>query len=252
MNILPIPAFHDNYIWLIETQAGKAIVVDPGDANAVKQRLQQRNLALSAILVTHHHPDHTGGIDELTEHYGARVIGPANSPYPNIKEKVTEGETIEIDGHSFSVLHIPGHTLDHIAFYSEEESALFCGDTVFSGGCGRVFEGTHEQMRDSIDKLRTLPASTRLYPAHEYTESNLRFALMVEPENQALMNRLSDVQALRSRGEPTLPCLLENELQTNPFLRWDQPGVIASALEREPSAAREAVFGIIREWKNQA
>jgi hydroxyacylglutathione hydrolase len=252
MNILPIPAFNDNYIWLIETDAGAVIVVDPGDSKVVKQHLANAGHSLSAILITHHHPDHTGGVDDLAATYNARVIGPVNCPYPHIKEAVNEGDTVTINDLSFSVLSIPGHTLDHIAFYCAEEAVLFCGDTVFSGGCGRVFEGTHEQMRDSIDKLRKLPGHTNFYPAHEYTESNLRFALLVEPKNKNLVARISEVKALRARGEPTLPCRLDNELLTNPFLRWDAPEVMSSAFTRSTDASEEAVFGIIREWKNHA
>jgi hydroxyacylglutathione hydrolase len=230
--IRAIPAFADNYIWIIENEsdsAGAAAVVDPGQAAPVLADLAQRGLALAAILVTHHHADHTGGIDELIEkapwHQGQRplVYGPAQEPIEGLDCRVYEGDVVEIAALNtrFSVIEVPGHTRGHIAYFGFCDSAapvLFCGDTLFAAGCGRVFEGSHEQMWDSLQKLARLPANTAVYCAHEYTLANLKFAQHVLADNPAIGARLAAVTRLRANNEITLPSSIEQELLTNPFL----------------------------------
>lgn len=250
MNIVPISAFTDNYIWCLQLAKRRAIVVDPGDPEAVTSYLAACNLTLAGILVTHHHFDHTGGIEVLTRDTSVPVIGPKNSPFDGLTQAVSDNELVEIEGLSFQVLAVPGHTLDHIAYYSPLHEALFCGDTLFSGGCGRVFEGTFEQMRHSLARLRDLPASTSIYCAHEYTSANLRFALAVDPDNEALQSRVAEVSRLREQGRPTLPTTLAEERLTNPFLRWDAPAIINSAHSREPVRDADNVFRVTRQWKD--
>lgn len=249
--IEPIAAFNDNYLWLI-SHANRAAVVDPGDAAPVLQRLQQRALGLSAILVTHHHGDHVGGVRALAQATGARVYGPRGEDIPARDVALGDGDRIEVLGAAIEVLHVPGHTRGHIAYYAPALQALFCGDTLFAAGCGRLFEGTAEQMATSLQRLAALPPRTRVYCAHEYTLANLRFALAVEPGNAALHERQRACAARRERGEPTLPSTIEEERATNPFLRCNQPDVRRSA---QAHAGREltspvAVFAALREWKN--
>jgi len=218
MNILPLPAFTDNYIWLIE-ENGKATVVDPGDAEVVNNYLNEKNLELENILITHHHYDHTGGVEELSESYECNVYGPCDSPFNGVKIKLKENDEIQIHDTKFKIIEVPGHTLDHIAYYSEEQSTLFCGDTLFSGGCGRIFEGTPNQMYESLSKLSVLDLSTIIYCTHEYTQSNLNFAIEVEPGNDNLVEYKNNIDLKRSKNEISLPTNLKLEKNINPFLR---------------------------------
>jgi hydroxyacylglutathione hydrolase len=218
MNILPLPAFTDNYIWLIEKN-GKATVVDPGDAEVVNNYLKEKNLELENILITHHHYDHTGGVEQLRESYECNVYGPCDSPFNGVEIKLKENDEIQIHDTKFKIIEVPGHTLDHIAYYSEEQSTLFCGDTLFSGGCGRIFEGTPNQMYESISKLSVLDLSTIIYCTHEYTQSNLNFAIKVEPGNDNLVEYKNNIDMKRSKNEISLPTNLKLEKNINPFLR---------------------------------
>ena len=247
----PIPAFNDNYIWLL-AHGPEAAVVDPGDAAPVLQRLQQRGLRLAAILVTHHHGDHVGGVEELARATGARVHGPRGEPIPAREVALAGGDRCEVLGIAFDVLEVPGHTRGHIAYHAPALRWLFCGDTLFAGGCGRLFEGTPEQMTESLARLARLPAETRVYCAHEYTVSNLRFALAVEPDNGALRARQQACIARRERDEPTVPSTIAEERATNPFLRCDVPAVrrVAEARAAAPLATTAEVFAVLRQWKN--
>jgi hydroxyacylglutathione hydrolase len=254
LEVSPVRAFADNYIWLIHAPRDPATVVavDPGDAAPVKNELTRRGLKLAAIFATHHHPDHVGGAAELAQSFGAPVFGPANETVPAITRKLAERDRVELPelGLSFAILDIPGHTAGHIAFVGHD--AVFCGDTLFSAGCGRVFEGTPEQMLTSLNKLKSLPPQTRVFCGHEYTLSNLRFAKAVEPDNTALDRHMDACTQLRERGEPTLPSTIELEHAINPFLRCDVESVKQAA---EAHAGRKLhspvdIFAVHREWKN--
>lgn len=253
MDLIALPAFDDNYFWLLH-DAQQALVVDPGAAAPVIAALQQRGLGLTAILVTHHHADHTGGVAELRAATGAQVYGPARERIPEPYEPLRGGDHIAVLGIDFRVIDVPGHTAGHIAYFADEVSGaplLFCGDTLFSGGCGRIFEGTPAQMLASLDALATLPADTRVCCAHEYTLSNLRFARAVEPGNRALADYQIWCEAQRARGEPTLPSTLGMERAINPFLRSRESEVTQSVRAQAASATDEvAVFAALREWKN--
>jgi hydroxyacylglutathione hydrolase len=254
MHLIPIPAFTDNYLWLVH-DGQRALVVDPGDAQPVTQVLQQLKLQLVAILVTHHHADHIGGVDELRKATGAAVYGPAGETIPEPLTGLASDDKVNVLGLEFSVFDVPGHTAGHIAYYCENfERAplLFCGDTLFSAGCGRLFEGTPAQMLASLDQLAALPGNTRVCCTHEYTLSNLRFAKAVEPGNQALQNYARECEEKRSRNVPTLPSSIAQELAINPFLRSRQADVIAAVNKFNPAASDEtALFASLREWKNQ-
>ena len=255
MNLLPIPAFSDNYIWMLH-DAEHAVVVDPGQAEPVLSTLAQRGLKLQGILVTHHHADHVGGIDAIRAATGAPVWGPAYESLPEPVTRVQGGDSIELLGGPWQVIDVPGHTSGHIAFFStraQSEPLLFCGDTLFSGGCGRLFEGTAAQMQASLDALAALPGSTLVCCAHEYTISNLRFAQAVEPNNTELAQYLEHCQQLRRSGQPTLPSTLQTELAINPFMRSRAADVIAAAVHHDPQTRPEdpaSVLATLRQWKN--
>jgi hydroxyacylglutathione hydrolase len=256
MKLIPLPAFSDNYLWLLHDAAGQALVVDPGDATPVFDALQRLGLQLRAILVTHHHPDHVGGVAALRDATGAPVYGPARETIPEPLVRLQQGEAFEMLGLRFAVLDVPGHTAGHIAFFApeaEDGPLLFCGDTLFSGGCGRLFEGTPAQMLASLDQLAALPGATRVCCAHEYTLSNLKFARAVEPDNQALRDYQQRCEALRAEGFPTLPSTIALERAINPFLRTREAAVAAAAQRHDPAvnpADPVAVLAALRAWKN--
>lgn len=254
MQVFAVPAFNDNYLWVL-ANGRCAAVVDPGDAAPVEAFLAANSLTLTAILATHHHGDHVGGLLALKAHWKCRAFGPASEDIAGLDQRVREGDRIAVPGidESFDVLDIPGHTAGHIAYVRVGgEPMVFCGDTLFACGCGRLFEGTAAQMVDSLGKLKRLPPGTRAYCGHEYTMANIRFATAVEPDNAALRERVSREAAKRARGEPTLPTTIGEELATNPFLRWEAPEVIASAQKHAGHALRGPVdvFATVREWKN--
>lgn len=232
-----------------------AWVVDPGDAAPVLQALATHSLKLQGILVTHHHPDHTGGVAQLRDSTGAAVFGPQREAMPEPLHRVAEGDSVEALGLQFRVMEVPGHTSGHIAYYCAEMDGaplLFCGDTLFSGGCGRLFEGTPAQMLTSLEKLAALPGDTRVCCTHEYTLSNLKFAREVEPDNTALADYQNHCQALRAANVPTLPSSIAQERSINPFLRSNQPTVAASAQRFDAAqTASQGVFAALRAWKNQ-
>lgn len=254
LRIDPIPAFQDNYIWTL-ARDGRAVVVDPGDAAPVLASLRERDLQLDAIVVTHHHADHVGGVATLLASRPVPVHGPARTPYAGVTHPLADGDQVTLLGYPFQVLAVPGHTLDHIAYWSAELGVLFCGDTLFAGGCGRLFEGTPAQMLASLTRLAALPPQTRVYCTHEYTLGNLRFARAVEPANLALQQRQAMCVDQRERGEPTLPSTIGLERETNPFLRCALPGVRAAAQAQSAGALAAddtvAVFATIRSWKDR-
>ena len=251
--IAPILAFRDNYIWTVVDQSQKqAVVVDPGDAKPVLAFLQQHELTLTAILITHKHHDHTGGIHALLSQFPSTPV--FSHPTENITQTtqfVLDGDAFEINHHEFTVITIPGHTLGHIAYYSKPY--LFCGDTLFTNGCGKLFEGTAEQMLSSLKKLMVLPDDTQIYCGHEYTLSNIQFALHVEPNNAVLQKRFIETQQLRSENKPTVPSTLKLEKETNPFLRCQVLDVVraVSAEAKETLTEEVEVFRALRAWKNK-
>jgi hydroxyacylglutathione hydrolase len=254
MYLIPIPAFDDNYLWLLH-DGKRALVVDPGDAGPVQRALDEHALQLESILVTHHHADHTGGVDTLREATGAQVWGPATERIPQPCTPLKGGDTAQALGIDFQVIDVPGHTAGHIAYYAPDVNGkplLFCGDTLFSGGCGRLFEGTPAQMLASLDKLAALPGNTVVCCTHEYTLSNLRFAMAVEPGNAELAAYQAKCVRLREQKLPTLPTSIAQELLINPFLRTRQATIMQAARHFDASARDDTtVFAAIRQWKNQ-
>lgn len=254
MNLSAVPAFSDNYIWMLD-DGRSAIVVDPGEAKPVEEALDAKGLALVAILVTHHHADHVGGVDRLRSRLQGKVFGPARETVPQPCEGHVEGDVVEAMGLHFRVIDVPGHTAGHIAFFNESgagEPIVFCGDTLFSAGCGKLFEGTPEQMHASLKKLAALPDATRVCCGHEYTVSNLRFAQAVEPANADVAGCLAQAQALRAKGEPTLPSPIGVERRINPFLRCAAPTVVDAAVAHGAQTRNGGdVLAAIRNWKNE-
>lgn len=253
LKVQRIHAFDDNYIWLIGCRDRPQVaIVDPGDADPVIEHLEREGLQPVAILITHHHGDHTGGVRELVQAYAIPVYGPAHERIPALTHPVSEGSTISLDecGLHFQVLDTPGHTRGHVCYVGHD--ALFCGDTLFTGGCGRLFEGTAEQMYTSLEKLRALPDETAVYCAHEYTQANLAFAVIAEPDNAATRERLEEVRRLRAEHLDTVPALLGLEKQTNPFLRSHIPELVraAEAFAGGPLRDPAAVFATVRRWKD--
>jgi len=253
LQVTAIPAFDDNYLWLIHDKEYAAIV-DPGDAASVEAALAAHQLKLAAILLTHHHADHAGGVPALLRHWNVPVYGPASERIPGISHPLRQGDVVTLTSPALrlSVLDVPGHTAGHIAYVAESEPWLFCGDTLFAGGCGRLFEGTAEQMTNSLEKISALPDNTKVYCAHEYTVSNLRFAVAAEPDNPRTAERLTAAQALRARGIATVPSTLGEEKLTNPFLRYREKSIVdllksSGRLDNENPVK---AFAALREWKN--
>lgn len=254
LQITPLSAFDDNYIWMLRNPgASQAVAVDPGDETPVLNWLHENGMTLSAVLITHHHYDHVGGVPELKQAFPElKVFGPAGESIKGVTETLREGDRPVIPGleADFQVLEVPGHTAGHIAYFVE--GGLFCGDTLFAAGCGRVFDGTAEQLAGSLQRIAQLPEQTKIYCAHEYTMDNLGFARWVEPERQAIIERIESEQRKRQDGEPTLPSSLEVELETNPFLRTTIKSVIATAekISGKSLTSQAEVFKVIRQWKD--
>lgn len=253
LQVTAIPAFADNYLWLIH-DGQHAAVVDPGDAAPIEAALASLNLKLDAILLTHHHADHAGGVAALLAQRQIPVYGPARERIAGITVPLSGGDRVDLPalGLALAVLDVPGHTAGHIAYVAHDRHWLFCGDTLFAGGCGRLFEGTPEQMSASLAQLAALPEDTQVYCAHEYTVSNLRFAVAAEPDNPEVAARLEHEQQRRARGESTVPSTIGVEKRTNPFLRCREPGVLRSLHAEGRLSGNDpvAAFAALREWKN--
>lgn len=252
IQLLPILAFKDNYIWcLINEETKHCIIVDPGESKPVLTQLKQLNLTLDALFITHHHWDHTNGIRSILKHYSVPVFGPSKEKIVGVTHPVDEKDKIELSHWPrFEILAIPGHTLGHIAYYGNP--FLFCGDTLFTAGCGRLFEGTPEQMLNSLEKLAQLPDETQIYCGHEYTLTNLNFAQTVEPDNIHIKERLEKTRELRQKNLPCVPSLLAEERLSNPFLRGDNPK-IKTYIEKRTGKKRITpveIFAYLRQWKN--
>ena len=261
LEYVPVPAFEDNYIWLV-SDSRDAVVVDPGDAAPVEAYLAERGWRLTAILLTHHHRDHVGGVkallDSRSDEGGVPVYGPAGERIEHLTARLAGADTVRIakPALAFTVMDVPGHTAGHIAYFQEDDGNgtphVFCGDTLFASGCGRLFEGTPQQMLASLDALAALPDETLVHCAHEYTLSNIRFARACEPDSAALSRWSDEAQALRAAGKPTLPTTIAHEKTVNPFLRVDQPAIQATLASRssEPVADRTEAFRMLRAWKD--
>ncbi len=256
LHIEPVKAFQDNYLWVVHRSGSKqAVVVDPGDAAPVQAYLQQQGLQLAGILLTHHHADHIGGVDALLRHWPVPVYGPDTVKIPQVTHPQEDGDLVDVLGLALQVMTVPGHTLDHIAYFAcdaEGGPLVFCGDTLFAGGCGRMFEGTAPMMYASLHKLAQLPAATRVFCTHEYTLSNLNFAKAVLKELPALTARIASEQLKRAQNQPTVPSSIALELATNPFLRCEDPEVLAALVTHQGTIERDPaqVFGALRRWKD--
>ena len=252
LEIFAIPAFTDNYIWALRKEK-QLVVVDPGDPNAVQDILLKENLDLIAILITHWHPDHTGGLLELSKEKEIPVYGPKGGHIEGITNELGENDQITILGNTFKVFETPGHTLDHISYFSDQENPiLFCGDTLFSGGCGRLFEGTPTQMYNSLSKFSSLPEETKVFCTHEYTLSNLNFAVEVEPTNKELLKYYEEVSNKRNNNEITLPSNIKLEKNINPFLRSSESSIKKSAEKYSSKSNLDNIetLSVIRSWKD--
>lgn len=255
-DVHPIPAFNDNYIWALrsEDHPGMAAVVDPGDAAPVLSWLRAEQCDLAAILITHHHADHTGGVADLLEAYRVPVYGPANSPFAGISHPLGDGDEFNLLGLALQVKAVPAHTRDHISYVTTGETPqLFCGDTLFLAGCGRLFEGSAKQMLEAMHYFASLPDTTQVYCTHEYSLANLAFAASVEPDNAQVARVRKACHQLRSRNSPTLPSSIQQEKRINPFMRTTEPAVIRAAEQfcGNPLKTEVEVLAALREWKNR-
>ena len=250
-SVEPIKAYDDNYIWLISTNEG-SIIVDPGESKEIIKGINENKIDLKGILITHHHFDHTNGLQDLLNIDDFDVYGPVNN-IDSINKRVREPDKFSIIGIDFEVIDLPGHTLDHIGFYSFNNGnpILFCGDTLFAAGCGRVFEGTYEQMFEALKKISKLPMNTKVYCGHEYTLSNIKFALEVDPNNLKIQDEYRHVQELMKSDIPSLPTTIEKELDINPFLRCDNLDIKKNIIEKFNVGDSEfEIFKAIRKWKD--
>lgn len=253
LSVTPIPALGDNYIWLMRQDTSSEVcVVDPGDASPIVDLVEKESLNVSTVIITHHHHDHTGGLGDLIKRYSPRVIGPDNSAISGINEPVSPGDEVRVMGRMFGVIEGPGHTLDHIAFFAPGiPPLLFCGDILFSAGCGRLFEGTPAQMHATLNRLLELPDDTLVFAGHEYTQANLRFASAADPDNADVKKAVEECRRARELDRPTLPSTLEREKRINPFLRCADPDVRRAAASHGNTDSSEATFATLRAWKDR-